>query len=129
MSTWETVCDIAGSLPDAEAGERHGCPVWRVNGKVIVQLEPGMRVDGEAEIRRRNGPLLSIATTYDERAALLAQDPDTFFITPHWTGSPAVLVWLERAEKAQLRELLTDAWRARMPKRRLRELEGRADPT
>ena len=53
----------------------------------------------------------------DERELLLRDDPETYFITPHWQTSPHILVWLARADEERLRELLTDAWRARAPKR------------
>jgi hypothetical protein len=51
------------------------------------------------------------------REALLAEDPHTFFITPHWASSPSVLVWLATVSPDGLNDLLTEAWRARAPRR------------
>jgi hypothetical protein len=40
-----------------------------------------------------------------------------FFTTPHFDGYPAVLVRLGRISVLDLRELVTEAWLARAPKR------------
>jgi hypothetical protein len=51
------------------------------------------------------------------REALLADDPDVYFITPHFANYPAVLVRLALISVADLEELLTEAWLAQAPKR------------
>lgn len=122
MATWRTVCELASELPEAEIGERFGAPVWRVRGKVIVQLNPRMRIPEEAEVRARNGDLIALHVRYDERAALLHEQPDTFVVTPHYQNAPEVLVWLRRVKRRQLAELLQEAWRLRMPKTARRAL-------
>ncbi len=124
MATWETVCEIVGSLPGGELDppDRDN-PAWRVNGKVIVRRNPRMRVADEEEVRRIRGELVAIRTDRGEREALLHEDPGTFFITPHWESSPSVLAWLADVDAEQLRELLTDAWRARAPRRVVRRFD------
>lgn len=49
--------------------------------------------------------------------ALLADDPDVFFTTPHFNGYPAILVRLDRITVAELDQLIVEAWIARAPKR------------
>jgi hypothetical protein len=117
LATWAQVCDILGALPGTELDEGVDNPAWRVNGKVLARFNPRMRTEDEWEQRAANGDLASLWVDRDERELLIRDDPDTFFTTPHWQTSPHVLVWLERADEPQLRELLTDAWRARAPKR------------
>jgi hypothetical protein len=51
----------------------------------------------------------------DEKALLLAADPDRFFTEPHYNGFPAVLVRLAAVDVTELRELLTDAWLCQAP--------------
>jgi hypothetical protein len=51
------------------------------------------------------------------KEALIADDPDVFFTTPHFDGYPAVLVRLERIGLDDLEELTVEAWLARAPKR------------
>jgi hypothetical protein len=56
----------------------------------------------------------------EEREALVASDPDTFFMPGkadlryHW-----VCAWLAKLEPAQMRELVVDAWAIAAPKRLL----------
>jgi hypothetical protein len=47
------------------------------------------------------------------KEALLADDPDVFFTTPHFDGYPAVLVRLEEISV----EVIVEAWLCRAPKR------------
>jgi hypothetical protein len=124
VATWATVCEIMRSLPGAELDppDRDN-PVWRVRGKVLVRLNPSMRVPGEERMRRERGELIAIWVDRGEREALIQENPHTFFVTPHWAGYPGVLVWVESVDDDQLRELLTDAWRERAPKRIVREWE------
>jgi hypothetical protein len=51
------------------------------------------------------------------KEALLGDDPDVFFTTPHFDGYPAVLVRLERIENPELEEIIIEAWLDRAPKR------------
>jgi hypothetical protein len=44
-----------------------------------------------------------------------------FFTTSHFKGYPAVLVWLERIELEELREVVIEAWLARAGKRLVAE--------
>ena len=51
------------------------------------------------------------------KEALIADEPEVYFTTPHFDGYPAVLVRLERIGVPELKELLVEAWLARAPKR------------
>jgi hypothetical protein len=56
----------------------------------------------------------------DVKDLLLSDDRDVYFTTPHWNGFPAVLVripHLRRLRRADLRDLVEDAWLTRAPKR------------
>jgi len=93
-----------------------------------VRRNPIMRVPDEEAIRSAHGELIAIRV-FDagERELLLGQDPDTFFVTPHWQTSPSVLVWLDRAQDGLLSEILTDAWRGRAPKGLVSQWEAARD--
>ncbi|HEY3164738.1 MAG TPA: hypothetical protein VGJ71_10275 [Candidatus Limnocylindrales bacterium] len=56
--------------------------------------------------------------------ALLALDESIFFTEPHYDGYPAVLIRLSAIDRELLQSVLTDAWRTRLSKRRLKELEA-----
>ena len=64
------------------------------------------------------GPILGARVEHlGAKDALLADDPDVYFTTPHFDGYPAVLVCLERISINDLEELVTEAWLARAPAR------------
>jgi hypothetical protein len=112
MASWETVCAIARCLPGAEldTGTEENA-AWRVNGRVIARRNPRLDTPQVDEV-------IAIRTTVHERAALLHEDPHTFFVTNHWATSrnTSVLVRLTTVGDEQLRELITDAWRVRAKK-------------
>lgn len=51
-----------------------------------------------------------------EKASLLGAAPDKFFTEPHYAGFPAVLVRLPAVSVAELRQVVTEAWRCQAPK-------------
>jgi len=51
---------------------------------------------------------------------VLADGRGVFFTTPHWNGYPAVLIRipdLRKLKRAELRDLVVDAWLTRAQKR------------
>jgi hypothetical protein len=59
-----------------------------------------------------------------EKDALIASDGAKFFTEPHYDGYPAVLLRLDTVDVDELRELLTDAWRTKAPKRLVNEFDA-----
>jgi hypothetical protein len=118
VATWEDVARIFAALPEVEDDAKRD-RWWRVRGKSIAHERPLRRSDlehlGEAA---PDGPILGVHVADEsEKRALLAEDPDVFFTTPHFDGYPMVLVQLDAIAVARLQELLTEAWLARAPKR------------
>lgn len=52
---------------------------------------------------------LVVRTDFEQRAALLAEDPETFYVTDHYVAHPVLLVRMIRLQHDQLRELLAAA--------------------
>lgn len=100
MATWKTVQKIALKLPETEESTSYGTPAMKVKGKLLVRL-------------REEGDILAIYT--DDKEGQMAADPAVYFSTPHYDGYPMVLVRLPKITEAELRELLTDAWRMKAP--------------
>ena len=97
-ATWEDVSRIALSLPEASEQPLHDLRSWRVRDKLFVWERPLRRSDlralGEAAPA---GPILGARVEHlVAKEALIADDPDVFFTTPHFDGYAAVLVQLER---------------------------------
>ncbi len=102
--TFKTVCALALALPGVEEGTSYGTPALKVKGKFLSRLKE----DGESIVVR---------VGFDVRDVLMAADPETFYITDHYRGYPAVLVRLSRVRRDDLRGLLEEAWRGVAPKR------------
>jgi hypothetical protein len=130
VATWGDVRRIALELPGAE--ERHeGVLDFVIKGKGFAWERPLRRGDIEALGADAPGGDVLAARVPDAGAkeALLADDPDVYFTTPHFEGYPAILVRLANISEPDLVELLAEAWLTRAPKRLaaefLTELEAR----
>src|SRR5688572_1440909 len=106
MPTWETVCELGAELPDTTVDRWYGTPALKVGGKGFARL-------------RDDGALVVMIDVL-EREALMQEDPETFYVTPHYQDWPAMLVNLERVDLQELRELLIESWRRKAPKRLLK---------
>ena len=130
VATWDDVRRLASALPDTDEHASYGgTPSWRVHQRAFVwerPLRPGDRAALGAAAPGEAEPILGVRVA-DEgvKAALVADEPDVFFTTPHFDGYPAVLVRLERVPVEELAELVEDAWRTRAPKRLLADVAGR----
>jgi hypothetical protein len=89
---------LALRLPGVEEGTSYGTPALKVQGKLIVRL-------------KEDGETIMLRTDFIERDHLLRSAPKAFFITDHYRDYPSVLVRLAHVPRAQLAELLEDAWR------------------
>jgi len=93
----------------------------RVRGRLVAYLPDNSR--SRPAHAADHEEFLVVRTDFGERAALLEEHPETFFVTPHYETYPGVLVRLATVRPDQLRELLTEAWRLVAPKRLVRELD------
>jgi hypothetical protein len=104
MMKFEGVRALALALPGTEEGTSYGTPAFKVKGKLFVRL-------------REDGALVLVLGAIGDREALMAEDPETFYITPHYENYPSVLINLDRIDKKYMAELLEESWRARAPKK------------
>lgn len=107
MDTWDAVAAFALALPDTILATAYGKPAVKLNGRTIAAT---------------TGPDNSSFVAHvapDDKAVLLATDPDTFWETDHYRGWPAVLVRYASADPDRIRLALTRAWwdRARRAQR------------
>lgn len=105
MHTWDDVVAIAGRLPGVEESTSYRTPALKVAGKTFARL----RTEAEGG--------LVLMCGLDEKEALLASGDPAFYTTAHYDGYGAILVDLARADPDELRELLTESWRAKAPVR------------
>jgi hypothetical protein len=119
VATWDDVRRLALALPQTEERESRGLASWRVRDKFFVWERPLRRSDLEAlGDGAPSGPILGARVEHlVAKEALLADDPEVFFTTPHFDGYPAVLVRLDAISVEDLEEVIVEAWLARAPKR------------
>jgi len=119
VATWDDVRRIALALPECSERQSHGHPAWRVKDKLFVWDRPLRRADLEALGEDAPaGPILGARVEHlVAKDALLADDPDVFFTTPHFDGYAAVLVQLDRISLEELTEVIVEAWLVRAPQR------------
>lgn len=126
MAGWDDVRDLALALPGTSETTSRGNVHWQVTGKSFVWERPLRKSDLAAlGADAPTGEILG-ARTEDEGAkfALVADQPDVYFTTPHFEGYSAVLVRLDAITDEGLRELIVEAWLARAPKKLAREFLG-----
>ena len=119
MPTFDDVRRIALALPETAEAISRANRHWRVKDKLFVWERPLRRSDLEAlGDGAPDGPILGARVEHlGAKEALLTDDPDVYFTTPHFDGYPAVLVQLDRIALDELEELIVDAWLVRAPKR------------
>ena len=127
MPDWNEVRQLALELPATSERESRGNAQWRVKDKLFVWERPLRKPDLDAlGDRAPDGPVLgAMVADLGEKEALLAENPEAFFTTPHFNGYAAVLVRLDRITAERLRQVVIEAWLARAPTRILNEYEGR----
>src|SRR6266404_5421908 len=100
--TFDTVRKIGLMLPGVEESTAYGSPALKVRGKLLAcvpvnpSAEPGS---------------LAVRMDFDDRAELLASEPDVYYVTDHYVAYNAVLVRLSRVDPDVLRDLLGMAYR------------------
>lgn len=119
MATWQDVRDIALALPGVTETVGWGSAQWRTSKGLVVWDRP-LRAKDRQDLgdQAPAGDILG-ARVADEgvKAALIADSPEIYFTIPHFDGYPAVLIRLAKIDRAELVEVITDAWLLRVSKR------------
>lgn len=122
MATLGDVEKLALALPQtAKAEDDEGRPSYSVNGKVICWHRSPRPDALDPKTGERLTDVFVLRTTdLDVKEMTLQDARGIFFTTPHWKGYPAVLIRirdLKRVRRAELRDLIEEAWLSRAPKR------------
>lgn len=102
--TFEDVRKIALKFPHVEDGTSYGTAALKVKKNFFVRL-------------KEDGDSLVIGMPFEQREALMAEDPETYYITDHYLKYEYVLVRLSKVSKDALRDLLKGAYRRALPKK------------
>jgi hypothetical protein len=122
MATMADLDELALAMPQAtKEVSDDGRPSYHVHGKLFC-FHRGRRPDAlDPETGERLADVLMFRVEdLDVKDLLLADDRGVYFTTPHFNGYPAVLMRigdLARLDRAELRDLIVDAWLTRAQKR------------
>ena len=105
--TYETIRRIAGAFPHVEESTSYGTPALKVKGKLFVRL-------------REDPDSLVVKMPFDQREEMMANDPDTYYVTDHYRPYEWMLVRLSKVHPDALPGLLQTAYRAAVPSKKRR---------
>ncbi len=109
---FERVRLVATTLPGVEAGVKYdGSPVLKVGGAFMA----GLAMHPSAE-----PSTLVVRADLDARDDLLADAPETYYLTDYYEPHPVILARLSRLDRDALRDLLAVSLRLTLAKSRRR---------
>ena len=100
--SFDSVRKIGLALPEVEEGTTYGSPALKVRGSLLAWVPVNKSAEAES---------LALAIDPEQRAGLLADAPEAYYVTDHYAGYPIVLVRLSRIRIEELRDLLGASWR------------------
>ena len=100
--SFNTVRMLGLSLPDVVEGTAYGSPAMKLRGKLLACIP----VNKSAEANS-----IAVRIDFEQRAELLRERPEIYYVTDHYAPHPIVLVRLAKISRDELKELLRDACR------------------
>ncbi len=117
-NTFDRVRTVGLALPGVESATKYdGSPVLKLGGCFMAGL---------ATHRSAEPDTLVVRVTFEEREWLIADAPDTYYVTEYYRNHPIVLVRLSRVDREALHDLLSASWRLTRAKARTRGRSGSA---
>jgi len=109
---FEIVRAVGLTLPDVEATTKYdGSPVLKLNGCFMAGLATHPSAEPDT---------LVVRVGYEEREWLIADAPETYYLTDYYRSYPLLLVRMSRVDRDALHDLLSVSWRLtslKVPKR------------
>jgi hypothetical protein len=99
---FEAVRKVGLALPDVLDGTAYGSPALKLDGRIIACIPTSKSAEANSIV---------VHIDLEQRAELLRQDPDVYYVTDHYAPYPTVLVRLSKISRADLEGLLRDACR------------------
>src|SRR6266436_2939755 len=101
--SFDSVREIAQTLPGAKESTSYGTPAFKVKGKLFAR-------------QHQDGESLVVGVDFEEREEMMSAAPDKFYITDHYLNYPWMLVQMSKVRPDELRDLLIGSWRRAAPK-------------
>src|SRR5690242_11032426 len=109
---FEAVRNVGLTLPVVEAATKYdGSPVLKLHGAFLAGIATHSSAEPET---------LVVRCGLEDRAWLLEEAPDIYYVTEYYQKYPVVLARLPQIPRDALRDLLTISWRLALAKTRKR---------
>jgi hypothetical protein len=96
--TFEAIRKMALALDGVEETTSYGTPAFKVGSAMIARLRDDIGA-------------LVVRMSIEDREALIAEDPETYFVIDHYLNYPYILVKLALVHPDAMRDLLSGAWK------------------
>jgi hypothetical protein len=114
---FEAVEAIGRTLPDVEVTTAWGSPALKVRGRMFVCIASNKAAEPNTLVAMMD---------YPDRDALIADDPDVYYLKDHYLGYPCVLARLSRIRRDALHDLVIGAHRFMSARPRARSVRLRS---
>lgn len=101
-ASFETVRKVGLEFSGVEESTMYGSPALKVRGKLLACIPSHRSAEAGS---------LVVCVDFADRAALLAEAPEIYYVTDHYVSYPSVLVRLSRVTPDVLRNLLGMAYK------------------
>lgn len=88
---------LALSLPNVEKDTAYGAPALKTGGRLFACQTTNKSAEPNT---------LAVWLDFDDRDALIAEEPDTYYLKEHYVNYPCVLVRLDKVHPDAMRDLL-----------------------
>lgn len=96
-TNFDTVRKIAAGLPGVEEGRVYGSPALKLHGGLLACVASNKSAEPNT---------LVACVGFEAREELLKQDPERYYLKPHYENSPVVLARMSRMNAEALEGLL-----------------------
>src|SRR3954463_7165688 len=100
--TFRTVRAIGLRPPAVEETTMHGSPALKLDGRPVACL---------ASHKSAEPDTLVLGTTFEQREAMIPEEPETYYRKPHYESYPVILVRLSSITREAMQDLLAGATR------------------
>lgn len=101
-SDFDAVRKIGLTIPGVEESTAYGSPALKLKGKLLACM---------ASHRSAEPGSLVVCVSFEDRAALIAEAPEIYYVKEHYLNYESVLVRLSRVSPDVLRDLLALAYK------------------
>jgi hypothetical protein len=102
-AAFDIVRELGLAFPRAKETRYYKLPALEVDGEVLVVQTSHRSADPNS---------ISVATEFECRKKLIANNPRVFYLKPHYEDYPVVLVRLDQIGRGELHEVLHSAYDA-----------------